>query len=214
MAANARCVLLPAYPTILLKRKEEQTPEEFGKRLEALVTHYHLTSEFGFGLDGEYRRLHGGPRVTKDAWHKLAVALACDFVPAFRIRRKAGRPKIKAEPANYLFGVLNGFSRAEVESYTQALFVKVVREAQGSKSREAAFLRLERDAKLRNKLPPRYRNLKTRGSLRQMWTKIPKAIRDDPDSYLRPPAERGLFGIPRSELEKMLAGKVESAGSK
>lgn len=205
MAVKARSVPLPKYPSILLKAKQSLSKEEYTARFEALVTYYGIAAEFGFGLAGFARVSAGDDRTTKDAWSKLAVALLCDFVPAFRIARKRGRRR-----KHYALGVqsrlalaLTGY-RSQIEDQEnadQAQFVLAVRRAKGNDSLNAAFERLATDRR-RNELPELYQSRKTPGSLKDLWKRIDKRIKDDPESYLKPPPSvaGGLLGLLGSTL--------------
>lgn len=199
MTARTRSVPLPAYPSILLTPKRDPLSEpEHRLCFEALVTHYGLADKFGFGLSGQYRVSQGGSRITAGAWAQLAFCLACDFVPALRIPRRRGRSKAASSlgAQELLALALEGHSLTAMNQgeISQALFVAAVRKAKGKNSLQSAFKRLATE-RGRKELPAPYRNRKTPESLKKAWLKIPKAIQENPDIYLRP-QRTGLFGIP------------------
>jgi hypothetical protein len=178
-------VRLPSYPAELLEAPPDRprSPAEAGDLFTALCLHYELI------YPGE------SARETVALWAKLGRRLAEDFVPAYRVPKKRGRPSkpraTQEEIAEYIAAGGGVLARYFAEPYAQARFVLAVRAIASRQS--DAFERLSgampSARNLRNSLPTRYRKLKTVNSLKAAWKKIPGWIRSDPHPFIPKPAD-------------------------
>jgi len=197
-------------PSILLKPPKQKPSEAESKAaFNALLEHYNLTNIFEAVTDAGSLEDRREQEIV--FYSKLASSLLRDFVPAFG--KHGGRPTRfkKADVMDWIEAGGSGFTcPRDMTPFHQAQLVAVIQrlEAEKGQSREWVFRWLTEKKsgheERRSLLPRLYRGRTTAKSLREAFNGIPKAVRDNPSSFLPTRREAKPSGPP-TLLDEILA---------
>lgn len=182
--AKRKTVILPDYPAILLTAGAGD--KNASQCLDALAIHYGIASKDGRFLDKPFEEF-------QKRWAHLAVCLARDFVPAFRIPRKGGAPKQSRTQGHWLYPRAH---EARLVQIIAALRKQLRSRAMPATNKDAyrALIRI-----LNEKPAPKWRYglMRKTASFAQAWKSIPSHVKSAPEAYLPPPpvSGGGLLGV-------------------
>ena len=187
MAKRRPKVLVPDYPPILFKAVDWQDAEAIKSRIDALATHYGLNPAKAL-LDPDF--FDSSSEIMAQRWKLLTFHLLCDFVPAFRIRRKGGAPKRRL-PSLTLFPHAHEARLVQIVIALKRLLAAASRPA----TNQAAFKELLRHLKKHPAPQWRYGSITKTSALTQAYKQIPKSVRSSPEQFIPPPPPDGLLGV-------------------
>jgi hypothetical protein len=206
MAKRRPKVLVPDYPPILFKAVDWQDAQAIKSRINALATYYSLNPAKAL-LDPTGDFFDAGAEIMAQRWKLLAFHLLCDFVPAFRIRRKGGAPK-RHLPSLTLYPHAHEARLVQIVTALKRLLAAANRPA----TNQAAFSELLKRLKRQPAPQWRYGSIKKRSALTQAYKLIPNHVRSNPEQFVPPALPDGLLGVnvskPIAANERIVAGRV------
>ena len=172
----------PDFEGVLAERgKFWSHPEEC---VTALARHYGETLE-----PATFRR-------TRDQWRTLALRLAIDLVPAFRLVNRGGRPK-RAPQKSSFFPFAHAARLVQIVTSLQ----RTLKAEQLPARRTDAYRELAKRLKKTPYPEWRYGALRKPSSFAQAWKNIPKDVKANPHKYV--PFEFGEVERAYAVLERM-----------
>jgi hypothetical protein len=177
--AKPRTVALPDYPPSLLKPTDHSRGEVFEQLLDSLAEHYRLDGRFSDLPPPKPGDVSFLPDKELRLWMGLAWGLIQDFVPAFQEERKVGAPKQARTRRVWLFPHAHEARLVQIVAALRQLLDERSRPA----TNLAAYKALRRILEEHPAPNWRYGKLKSDAAFAQEWKKIPKHVKDDPDSH-------------------------------
>lgn len=195
--AKRKTVQIPNYRGLLSTTGVAYESDDNARRcLDALGVYYGLTAPFGGFLGRETSTAEKSRR-----WMLLAICLASEVVPAFRIPAKGGPPKRAQKKLSAAYPHADEARLVQMVAAIRTLLLNLEQTA----ARTDAFRELIRLLKKKPAYDWYYGELTKVSSFVQAWKKIPRDVRAAPENYLPPivsdgDAEKakgsgGLFGL-------------------